>query len=227
MFDDLTAIIPITNNLNNSEQLINDQLIEIDILMLRKIRQLRAFLPKDKVVVCTESHAFSQQAKDGGATVILRDSKFTDRDAPISELIDFISKSVRTDHIAWTPCITPFFDTPELIKSFHSYYKNVHQSSKYDSLVSVIEEKKFFWTEDGPLNYSPSKKQLPSQMLPSLYSVSNGNYMVPAQIMRDHKYFLGKYPYLDVKPKYCGIDINQIKSFHQIDGYQAIVRSII
>ena len=227
MFDSLVVVIPVRKNFKSAEKVVDEELLSLESLVLRKIRQLRSFLPKKQVVVCTENKEFSELAIYGGATVLMRDVGLSRADAKISNLVKFVAQSIQSEHIAWVPYITPFFDTNDYIKSFETYFYNINISNKYDSLVSVVKEKKFLWTVNGPINYAADKNQPPSDDLPIMYSVCNGNYMAPRTIMLDRKYYLGEKVYLDIKPEYCGIDINSLKTFHEANGYQSIVRQLM
>ena len=227
MFDNLTVVIPVRKNLKSAEKVVDKELISLESLVLRKVRQLRAFLSMEQVIVCTENKGLSELAIYGGASVLMRDASLSRKDAQISDLIKFVAQSVQSEHIACVPYVTPFFDTNDFVKSFETYFFNVNNSKQYDSLVSVVKENKFLWTANGPINYVADKNQLSSDNLPDIYSVCNGNYMAPRVIMLDKEYYLGKKVYLDIKPEYCGIDITSLKAFHETNGYQSIVRQLL
>lgn len=227
MFDDLVAVIPARKMHTDAEDKIHKELLNLDTLLIRKIKQLRIFMTKQQVVVCTESQEIADLATNHGATAMMRDPKLSEMDTAISKVVELVAQSVEFDHIAWVPYVTPFFDTNDFIQSFQTYFEKVKQSTQYDSLISVIEEKKFFWADNEPLNYHADHRQLSSNKLHNLYSACNGNYMAPKQVMLDQKYYLGRKVYLDIKPNYCAIDIRSIKALHDVDGYQSIIRNTL
>ena len=130
---------------------------------------------------------------------------------------------IEATHIAWTPCVCPFFDEIEFMESFDNYEKNVIHG-EYDSLVSVTNLRSYIWDNEKALNYSHGKDFTYSHDLPAWYEVTNGNYMASKELMLSHAYVLGEKPYLDIRSQKCKIDIDTTtdlklaRAFAQIDN---------
>ena len=179
-------------------------------LIERKVLQLRALLPSDRVVVNTESELIAERARRCGATVQFRDDYYArGHVATFSEVIVHVVQRLDFEHVAWAPCVVPFYDSMHFAESFKSYRNQVVRG-KYDSLVSVIPAKSYFWSFKGPLNYQANKNHPISQDLPDWFMVTNGNYMAPKKEMLENKYLLGKKVFLDIKPELCGVDIDTV-----------------
>ena len=207
---DLGAVIPARLESSRVRHKVLQSLDGREPLIERKVRQLRAVLPADRVVVNTESEIIADLGRKAGASIIYRDSYFSDgHRASFSELIVHVVENLNFEHVAWTPCVVPFFESDDFLSSFNNYRRHVLNGC-YDSLVSVVPVKSYLWSEHGPLNYEASKSHVISQELPDWYSVTNGNYMAPKTVMLDREYLLGDTTFLDVKPEICGIDIDTV-----------------
>lgn len=128
---------------------------------------------------------------------------------------------IEAEHIAWTPCVCPFFDEIEFADSFDKYEENVIHG-QYDSLISVTNLHSYVWNNEGALNYSPTKDCSYSHDLPPWYEVTNGNYMAPKQSMLDYAYVLGDKPFLDVRSQKCKIDIDTITDLQVAQAFGQI-----
>jgi CMP-N-acetylneuraminic acid synthetase len=225
--EDITAVIPVRKYLNATEKSVDFELLSFEKLILRKIRQLRVILPKDRVVVCTEDIELAELADDGGATVLMRPNYLAKEGETIASLIEFVAQSLNSTHLAWTPYVAPFFDTQDFKDSFNEYSKMVVSSDKFDSLVSVVRSNKFLWNSEHPINYDANKSQVRSDELPEMFAVCNGNYIAPRILMQKYQYYLGNKPFLDIKEQHCGIDIISLKALQDAKAYELIVRKTL
>lgn len=216
---DITALIPARLNSSRVEQKVFQSLDGKTTLLERKIRQLRCLLPKDRVLVNTESSIIADHAEKAGAQVEFRDPYYADGHlASFSELIMHVIKNIKTTHIAWTPFVVPFFDETEFRQSFNSYDQNVIHGP-YDSQVSVTLIKDYIWDESKPINYEATKRHTISQELPKWHQVTNGNYMAPKEVMLRNQYVLGTEVFLDVRSSKCKIDIDTIDDLKLAQAY--------
>ena len=207
---DLGAVIPARLESSRVRHKVLQSLDGGEALIERKVRQLRAVLPADRVVVNTESEIVADLGRKAGATIMYRDSYFSDgHHASFSELILHVVENLNFEHVAWTPCVVPFFQSADFLSSFSNYHRHV-LNGPYDSLVSVVSLKSYIWSERGPLNYEANKSHVISQELPNWYSVTNGNYMASRATILEHEYLLGNRTFLDVKPQICGVDIDTV-----------------
>lgn len=221
---DLTAVIPARLESSRVEKKVFQELSPKESLLTRKIRQLRALLPRDRVVVNTEDEDIANVAQDEGATVVFRSAEFAKgHDKTFSELIMHVIQSVETEHVCWTPFVVPFFDENEFRESFSNYAENVI-NGPHDSLVSVVRVSHYFWDINGPLNYCADMNHMISQDLPEWFQVTNGNYMAPLKVMRKMKYVLGENPFLDKRGHQCLIDIDTLHDLNIARAYEKVVR---
>ena len=204
----LCAVIPARLGSSRVERKVLREIFPGLSLLKNKIDQLSKVLPKNKIIVNTESREIAQHVEKEGVTIHFRDPYYSDaHKASWSELILHVVAPIEAKHIAWTPCVCPFFDEVEFLESFDNYEENVINGS-YDSLVSVTSLRSYIWNNEQALNYSPNKDCTMSQGLPSWYEVTNGNYMAPKELMLSYAYVLGKKPFLDIRSQKCKIDID-------------------
>tara|TARA_B100000780_G_scaffold264211_1_gene218682 strand:- start:212 stop:889 length:678 start_codon:yes stop_codon:yes gene_type:complete len=220
---DLFAVIPARLGSSRVDQKVLQEIFPGVSLLKNKIDQLAKVLPRKNIIVNTEAREIAQHVEKEGVTIHFRDPYFADaHKASWSELIEHVVLRIEAEHIAWTPCVCPFFDEVEFSESFDNYEKNVIHGL-YDSLVSVTNLRSYIWSNEGALNYSPNKECTYSQDLPAWYEVTNGNYMAPKKLMLNYAYVLGKKPFLDVRSQKCKIDIdtttdlNLARAFGQIE----------
>ena len=217
---DLTAVIPARLGSSRVSEKVFCTIDSKDSLLSRKVHQLRRILPRDRVVVNTESEKIADQALQSGASVHWRDEYYSDgTKASFSELIIHVVSQVESEHIAWTPFVVPFFDEFQFKEAFKNYNRQVIEGD-YDSLVSVVPLKEYIWDEKRALNYSANHNHTISQHLPNWFQVTNGNYMAPKDLMIRTKYILGKKVYLDQRAEFCKIDIDTLDDLEIAKAYQ-------
>ena len=221
---DLIAVIPARLGSSRVKRKVLQDIIPGVSLLKNKIDQLAKVLPKKNIVVNTESREIAQHVKREGNKIHFRDPFYADaHKATWSEVIVHAVTPIAATHIAWTPCVCPFFDEIEFMESFDNYEKNVIHG-EYDSLVSVTNLRSYIWDNEKALNYSHGKDFTYSHNLPAWYEVTNGNYMASKKLMLSHAYVLGEKPYLDIRSQKCKIDIDTTtdlklaRAFAQIDN---------
>ena len=102
-------------------------------------------------------------------------------------------------------------------KAINTYFESLRTG--YDSLISVEVFKKFMWDEENPLNYELGDKQVPSQLLPNLYIVTNGILLSPRLKAIEWKYTYGKNPYRFEIDKFATVDIDDELDLIQATGW--------
>ena len=205
---DLKAVIPARLGSSRVDRKVLQEIFPGVSLLKNKIDQLAKVLPKKNIIVNTESQEIAQHVEKEGVNIHFRDPFYADaHKATWSELIVHVVSPIDAKHVAWTPCVCPFFDETEFMESFNNYEKNVIDGD-YDSLVSVTSLRSYIWGEKKALNYSPTKDCTMSQGLPVWYEVTNGNYMASRELMLNYAYVLGDKPFLDVRSQKCKIDID-------------------
>ena len=216
---DLLAVIPARLGSSRVPEKVFQELSPGESLLERKIKQLRKILPRDRVVVNTESKVIAESAEACGATVMYRDHYYAEgHKATFSELITHVVSKLKCEHVCWAPFVVPFFEAEDFEESFAAYEEQVVIGA-FDSLVSVVPAKEYFWDEAGPLNYQADHRHTISQDLPNWYRVTNGNYMASAENIMRNKYLLGRKVFIDVKSAKCGIDIDTVDDLEIARAY--------
>ena len=122
---DLSAVIPARLGSSRIIEKVFQTIDGKETLLSRKIKQLRKILPHEKVIVNTESEKIAEHALENGANVHWRDPYFSEgHKASFSELIMHVISQIKSEHIAWTPFVVPFFDENEFRSAFKKYNKN-------------------------------------------------------------------------------------------------------
>jgi CMP-N-acetylneuraminic acid synthetase len=205
---DLIAVIPARLGSSRVKRKVLQDISPGVSLLKNKIDQLAKVLPKRNIIVNTESREIAQHVEKEGVNIHFRDPFYADaHKATWSELIVHVVTPIDAKHVAWAPCVCPFFDETEFMESFNNYEENVIHG-KYDSLVSVTSLRSYIWSDTKALNYSPNKDCTMSQGLPAWYEVTNGNYMASKELMLSRAYVLGEKPFLDIRSQKCKIDID-------------------
>jgi CMP-N-acetylneuraminic acid synthetase len=205
---DLIAVIPARLGSSRVKRKVLQDISPGVSLLKNKIDQLAKVLPKRNIIVNTESREIAQHVEKEGVNIHFRDPFYADaHKATWSELIVHVVTPIDAKHVAWAPCVCPFFDETEFMESFNNYEENVIHG-KYDSLVSVTSLRSYIWSDTKALNYSPNKDCTMSQGLPAWYEVTNGNYMASKELMLIRAYVLGEKPFLDIRSQKCKIDID-------------------
>ena len=219
---DLSAVIPARLGSSRIIEKVFQTIDGKETLLSRKIKQLRKILPHEKVIVNTESEKIAEHALANGANVHWRDPYFSEgHKASFSELIMHVISQIKSEHIAWTPFVVPFFDSDQFRFSFNNYKRKVINGNN-DSLVSVVPIKDYIWDTKKPLNYLADHRHTISQNLPRWFQVTNGNYMAPKSTMLKNKYILGKKVFLDIREHYCKIDIDTLHDLKIAKAYYNI-----
>ena len=211
---DLTAVIPARLGSSRVKYKVLQEVSSGESLLERKVKQLKKVLPSSNIVVNTESEIIGDIAYRQGVEVCYRDEYYArGHEATFSEVIMHVIAPIESEHIAWVPCVVPFFDEVELGESFEAYDAQVVHGN-FDSLISVVTFKEYLWNDRSPLNYVATKDHTISQLLPDWHKVTNGNYMAPKTVMEKYEYLLGERPFLDVRSPKCGVDIDTLNDLN-------------
>jgi CMP-N-acetylneuraminic acid synthetase len=222
MFEQIVAVIPVRLNSSRVKKKVLQEIKPGVSLIENKIIQLKEVLPAKNIIVNSESEELLEIASTHGVTCMMRDPYYSDgHKTTFSDVIMEVISDIQAEHIAWAPCVVPFFDSEVFEKSFTNYSENVI-NGEYDSLVSVTSFKEYLWDNNGPLNYKATKEHTVSQDLPGWHVVTNGNYMAPKSVMMAKKYFLGDKVFLDTVPDKCSIDIDTYHDLKLAKAYSGL-----
>ena len=119
---DLIAVIPAMLCSSRVERKVLQDITPGVSLLKNKIDQLAKVLPKKNIIVNTESREIAKHVEKEGVNIHFRDQFYADaHKATWSELIVNVVSPIDAKHVAWTPCVCPFFDETEFTESFNNY----------------------------------------------------------------------------------------------------------
>ncbi len=204
--DRITAIIPVragSRRMKNKNiaPFAGTTLLEHKIEMLKKVPEVT------RIVVSSDSDLMLGMAKEHGVDTHKRPDEYCDEvSKPFGETVKLVCSAVEGDHILWAPCTSPLIYPALYSKAIGLYLQALKDG--YDSLISVELFKRFMWDENGPMNYELGDKQVPSQLLPNLYVVTNGILLSPREKTIEWKYTYGRNPYKFEIDKFACVDID-------------------
>ena len=119
------------------------------------------------------------------------------------QVIKYVPKVIKSDHILWTHVTSPFFDNKEYERAIRVYKKKI---KKYDSLMGVTKIQDFIYNEKKPINFNKKKEKWPqTQSLKKLFIVNNTIFLSSKRNYVKYNDRIGLKPFL--------MDVNKIKSF--------------
>lgn len=187
-------------------------------LLEHKILTLQQTPEVTKIVVSSDSDEMLNIARNRGVETHKRPAEYCDEiSKPFGETVHLICSEVTGDHILWAPCTSPLVYHGLFSKAIHTYFDALQNG--FDSLITVDVFKKFMWDEEKPLNYELGEKQVPSQLLPNLYVVTNGILLSPRLKAIEWKYTYGKNPYRMEIDKFATVDIDDALDLIQATGW--------
>lgn len=203
---EITAIIPVRAG---SRRMKNKNIASFNgtTLLEHKIEVLKKVSEITRIVVTSDSEYMLGLAKKHGVDTHRRPDEYCDEvTRTFGETVKLVCSSVQGDHILWSPCTSPLIYPQLYSKAIETYLQALHKG--YDSLISVELFKRFMWNEKAPLNYELGEKQVPSQLLPNLYVVTNGILLAPRHKTIEWSYTYGKHPYKFEIDKFATVDID-------------------
>lgn len=212
----ITAVIP-TRTGSTRLQNKNVAMFDGEPLLVRKIRQLRECAMIDRVMVFSDSDEWLRMALDAGAHEVPQlNQQLTGNNSPFSSLVHHCAGVVGSGVLAWTPCTAPLAGPMIYDEALVQWLDN---RDKYDSLVTVVPERRFFMKNGRPMNYLPGPMHANSQDLPPLHVWSGAMWAADAQDMVRWRYFHGDSPMLYEIPKRCGVDIDDALDLAQAKAW--------
>lgn len=169
-------------------------------LLELKLRQLAQVPELDRILVSSNddvSLEFAMRfAREHDARIIpsRRPDEYGRSSTSMGEFIRYIATLEGSGVIFWTHVTSPFVTSTIYREAIREYFAAL--TSGYDSLVSVTRMQRFFWNEDGPLNYDRSCEKWPrSQDLKPLFEINHAIYMLPFELMRKTSDRIGRSPF--------------------------------
>ena len=119
------------------------------------------------------------------------------------ELVKYVPKVIKSDHVLWTHVTSPFFQAKDYDNAIKVYKKNIKRN---DSLMGVTKIQDFIYDEKKPINFNKKKEKWPAtQSLKRLFVVNNSIFLTSKKNYIDLNDRIGKNPFL--------LDVKKIKSF--------------
>ena len=207
----ITAIIPVragSKRVHNKNiaPFAGSSLLEI------KIKQLQHLKRVDTVLVSSDSDVMLDIAAKAGCVTQKRPYEYCDEQTKtFNEVCEYVASNSPGDLLIWAPCVCPNCDEYAINRGLDDYFIKT-KNNEFDSVISCRAFKEYLFDEHGPHNYV-ADKHVKSQDLPNWYTIVNGFYIAPKDLMVQRKYFYGYRPYLSVLSKIESIDIDDPLDF--------------
>ena len=212
----ITAIIPTRKG---STRLPSKNIVNFsgEPLLVRKIRQLLECAMIDRVVVFSDCQDWLTMAAHAGAhETNLLSPALTGNHSSFSDLVAHCAGVVGGDVVAWTPCTAPLAGPMIYDEALIQW---LDSRECYDSLVTVVPERRFIMKNGKPMNYLPGPMHANSQDLPPLHVWSGALWAAATDDMVRWRYFHGDSPMLYEIPKRCGVDIDDALDLAQAKAW--------
>jgi len=119
------------------------------------------------------------------------------------ELVKYVPKVIKSDHVLWTHVTSPFFQAKDYDNAIKVYKKNIKRN---DSLMGVTKIQDFIYDTKKPINFNKKKQKWPpTQSLRKLFVVNNSIFLTSKKNYINLNDRIGKNPFL--------LEIKKIKSF--------------
>ena len=119
------------------------------------------------------------------------------------ELVKYVPKVIKSDHVLWTHVTSPFFRAKDYDDAIKVYKKNIKRN---DSLMGVTKIQDFIYDTKKPINFNKKKQKWPpTQSLRKLFVVNNSIFLTSKKNYINLNDRIGKNPFL--------LEIKKIKSF--------------
>lgn len=144
-----------------------------------------------------------QEYLQEGIKYLKRDENLDLDSTKINEVLSSFAQDVDADIYVLAHTTAPFLKAKSISKVLEAV-----QSGVYDSGLSVLENREFFWKDGHPFNYNLD--DIPrTQDLEVLYSETSGVYVYKKELIKEHNRRIGFKPYLLGVSKIEAIDIDE------------------
>lgn len=128
----------------------------------------------DKIIVSTDSEKISQIVKNLnlGVDIIKRPDELATDHASTEDVVKHVLKTLPAKTVILAQATSPQTQAEDFKKAL-----TLFKQKKYDSLVTAVRIKRFFWNDAGkPLNYTPNKRPMRQNFNGSL--MENGAFYI-------------------------------------------------
>ena len=186
----------------------NFGLFEIKILQLISIRGIRNIIvsTNDKKII-----DYVKKKKFKKVAINIRPNYLSTSKTSTDQLIKYVPKIIKSDHILWTHVTSPFFNTSDYENAIKLYKKNI---KKNDSLMGVTKIQDFIYDNKKPINFNRDKEKWPrTQTLKKLYIINNTIFISSKKNYINLDDRIGKKPNLMEVKKIKAFDIDWPEDF--------------
>ena len=186
-------------------------------LLELKLKQL-AKLDVDEVVLSTndeESIAVARNLeKDFPKLKIdIRPDALASSTTSLSDLIAYVPKIIKSEHVLWTHVTSPMADTEIYADSIKSYYEGLKNG--FDSLMSVTGFQNFLWKKEKNdiINRRGDERWPKTQDLEKLYEINSAVFITPKEVYTKNGDRVGDKPFLFELNKLTSLDVDWEEDF--------------
>jgi CMP-N-acetylneuraminic acid synthetase len=138
----------------------------------------------DTVYVSTESEEIAKVVSELALniTVIKRPSELATDEASTEAVMLHFMEQIEFDILITIQATSPLLKPENLREALNKFQEN-----EFDSMLSAVRSKRFFWNEDGtPINYNPIKRPRRQEFKGSL--MENGAFYITRRKILDEQY---------------------------------------
>ena len=172
----------------------------------------------DEVYVSTNCPKIEKTSIDYGAKVIRRPTVISTDYCKTNSAIEHFLNTL--DDVVFFACVqvtTPLMEWQYIKKGFDKIHSN-----KFDSVVSVCESTKFYWTADGkPMNFSVTHRNRTQDM--EKHYEENGAFYITTKesFVANQSLFGGRVGFVDT-PNIMSLEIDNIEDLHIVSAIQKV-----
>ena len=186
----------------------NAQKINGDSLVVRKIKQLLGADRVQRIFLATDSEQLAEEGQELGAEILWREPEFADdkNGKSLSQTIEHLASQVDSQDLYWAQVTSPFLSSERINFFVNEYFR--FRSEGFDSLISQLELREFFWENRKPMNYVIGGGHPRSQDLAPIAQMTFGVLMAPRMSMVEWGYYHGPSPAIVYVDKLEALDID-------------------
>ena len=173
----------------------------------------------NEIVISTDDEEVILQAApflSDKIKIIKRPKELCLSSTKVLDLINYVPKVTKCDHILWLHATAPFIDTADYLEALNLYNYNVLNGS-YDSLMSVNKIQQFIWSKEQKKVINVDRKLNPwpnTQDLEPLYEINHALYISSRNNYLELQDRIGLNPYLYVNESVKRLDIDWPDDFN-------------
>ena len=163
----------------------------------------------DRIYLDSDSEIIKDYANDCGLGFIQRKPELAKGSAGGNDLIEYYREIIPEYYYYFQAHVTSPFLKPESIRICHDILTGINE---YNSVLTVMDVKKFLWHQFKPVNYDP--KILPrTQELEPVHEETSGLYGITAKEFDRNRCRIGSKPYFYIVDEKEAVDIDTIEDF--------------